>query len=114
VQIDQVLNPPAAIAEADTALTIDEFCFAERFSRSTYFKLQKLGLGPEEFRFPGTKIIRITVAARREWHKRIDKLRNDQTLKRERERRSNTARVAGKIAAASPRHHCRRGRKKSA
>ena len=43
--------------------TIAAFCDAENLSKSSYYELQKRGLGPEELRPPGTKIIRITPEA---------------------------------------------------
>src|SRR5688500_3982935 len=42
------------------SLTRQEFCAIERMSLTTYAKLQKAGLGPDEVRFPGLSFVRIT------------------------------------------------------
>jgi hypothetical protein len=44
--------------------TFAEFARAEGFSLSTFYKLKKLGLGPDVLRVPGTRIERITPEAR--------------------------------------------------
>jgi hypothetical protein len=85
-------------------LTIEEFCRAEHISKATYFKLQKLGQGPDELRVPGCAFKRITPQARREWHERMEKQRQEQAQEAEIERRKAHARYAGKLAARSPLH----------
>jgi hypothetical protein len=50
--------PPAA-------LSIREFCRTHRIGVSTYYKLQKLGLGPREKRIDSRVIITMEAAA--EW-----------------------------------------------
>ena len=40
--------------------TIDEFCCDNRISRSFYYKMRRLGIGPDEMRHAGT--VRITDA----------------------------------------------------
>jgi hypothetical protein len=52
-------TPPPA------ALTIKEFCRTHRLGVSTYYKLQKLGLGPREKRIDSHVIITLEAAA--EW-----------------------------------------------
>jgi len=48
-------------------LTITEFCNFVDISVPSYFKLRKLGLAPEEARFPGTVIIRISIESLDAW-----------------------------------------------
>ena len=59
--------------------TIPQFCEAENLSASSYFKLKRLGLGPDEMRFPGTEIVRITPEAHRAWRERMTELESNQT-----------------------------------
>lgn len=49
----------------DAAQTINEFCESERISRSMYYKLRRLGLGPREMAV-GTAV-RISPEARADW-----------------------------------------------
>jgi hypothetical protein len=86
------------------SMTIDAFCMAETMSKAFYFNMQRLGLGPAVYIVPGTKLQRITAKARREWHERMANLSQQQAAKRERERRRQLARAAGKLAVQSPRH----------
>jgi hypothetical protein len=96
------------VADNDTdegcSLTIKQFCVAENMAECTFYKLQKLGLTPETIVFPGTRIVRITARARRQWHERMLELSRSRAAKREHERRVELARRAGAAAAASPRH----------
>lgn len=89
----------------DCSLTIDAFCEAEGFKRSTYYKLRHLGLGPAETRFPGTAIVRISAAARREWRERMAALKDDQQVIAEARAASERAREAAKVSVEK-----RRGR----
>jgi hypothetical protein len=57
------LGPPTC------AFTIQEFCDAHRISRSRYFELKKLGLGPAEKRVLNNKII-ITQEAAAAWRRK--------------------------------------------
>ncbi|MCK1691617.1 transcriptional regulator [Bradyrhizobium sp. 145] len=45
--------------------TIDEFCNRHKFSRSTYYKLQRVGKGPRTM--PVLDCVRISEEAEREW-----------------------------------------------
>jgi hypothetical protein len=81
-----------------------EFARAEGFSLSTFFKLKKLGLGPDVFRVPGTRIERITPGARKAWRERMDALAQTEAAQLEAERRRAQAAEAGKLAARSPNH----------
>jgi hypothetical protein len=52
----------------DPSLSIGEFCRAERMSESTFFELQRRGLGPKIMNLPGiAKGGTITHRAREEW-----------------------------------------------
>src|SRR4051812_37737343 len=81
--------------------TIDEFCSAERISRPTYFKMKKLGHGPDELEIPGlVGIIRITHSARLAWQermRRMPKSAGPQT-------RKSRALHASEFSVASPEH----------
>jgi hypothetical protein len=62
----------------EETMTIAGFCRAENISESTFFKLKRLGLGPEEQSPPGlSNTVRITATARREWQERMRQLRNE-------------------------------------
>jgi hypothetical protein len=97
-----------ANVEIDRSLTIAEFCALERISKAAYYGLRGRGLGPEEFRPPGTSIVRITAQARREWHARIGEAQKSQAAELEVARRSAQAAEAGRIAAQSPAHVSKR------
>ena len=111
-QIEQA--PPLAENEDAPSLTIRQFCELENMSTPTFYKLQRLGLGPDVLRIPGLSYQRITMTARREWRERMEDLRKSQAVEIERQRRAEQTRVAGTIAAASPRHNCRRARRTTA
>ncbi len=88
--------------------TIDEFCAVEHLSRSSYYKMRKLGYGPDEMVVPGTSIIRITPQAHREWRIKLEERSRTTAAVLERNRRADQRRAAGKAAAASPKHVSRR------
>ena len=48
------------------AMSIEEFCFLENLSRSLYYKLKRMALGPEETRI--LNLVRISPEARAKWH----------------------------------------------
>jgi hypothetical protein len=102
------LSSASAIASPsgneEPSYTLGEFCEIERMSRSTYHKIKRAGRGPSETRVPGMTLIRITAAARREWHAKIEAWGHDQEAALEAQRRSEAASRAGKLAAASPLH----------
>jgi hypothetical protein len=54
--------------EAESSYTIDEFCKAERISRSMFYKLRSQGKAPRLFN-AGTAV-RISPEARREWRRK--------------------------------------------
>ena len=95
--------------------TFAEFARAEGFSLSTFYKslstfykLKKLGLGPDVLHVPGTRIERITPEARQAWRERMAELAKSETAQVEAERRRAQAAEAGKLAAQSPNHVSRR------
>jgi len=89
---------------SERSLTIREFCELEGISRTSYHKLQRTGLGPIELRAPGMTLVRITPAARGQWHERMAALQKQECAERERQRRSDASRRAGRKAAESNRH----------
>jgi hypothetical protein len=95
----------------DDSRTIDEFCVDKNISRPSYFKIRRLGLGPEELRIPGTSIVRITRRAAEEWEERMARLSLEDAAKHERQRRKEHARRAGQAAAKSPAHVANRRRR---
>ena len=99
----------AADKDRNRSESIPEFCLAEGISKSSYYKLKKLGLAPDELRPPGTAIVRITTQARTAWHLRMEELRKSQATELEAARRRAQTAAAGKAAAASLRHVSRRG-----
>ena len=52
-------------ASSGGSKTIDEFCHSHHFSRSFYYQMKKLGIGPDEMRHGAT--VRITHEAERRW-----------------------------------------------
>jgi hypothetical protein len=58
---------PKQVPPGDVSKTIDQFCTAEQMSRPKYFKMRKLGLGPNEVR--DGRFIRITPEAHAEWRR---------------------------------------------
>jgi hypothetical protein len=48
--------------------TVDEFCRDNRISRSFYYKMRRLGIGPDEMRHGA--IVRITREAEAAWQRR--------------------------------------------
>jgi hypothetical protein len=95
------------------SLTVSEFREAENMSASFYYKMRRMGLGPQELHVPGTGFTRITPEAHAEWHERMAKLGESKAAELERARRLEQRRIAGAAAAASSKHISRRaaGRK---
>jgi hypothetical protein len=95
---------------SDRDLSIQEWCLKRDVSKSSFYKLQRLGFAPKVLRIPGTNIGRITLKADREWEAAMGKLAAQKAAKLERERRIELARAAGNAAALSPLHVSRRPR----
>lgn len=101
---------PNSLVLDERSLSINEFCAAESISRATYFKMKTAGNGPKEMRLPNSAIVRISPEARKEWHRRLERLALSAVVAADSERRITKAKRAGKKGAASPAHHCRRVR----
>jgi hypothetical protein len=102
------MNAETEVVIDEPSMTIDGFCLAERISHAHYYKLQRNGLAPVTIRL--LSAVRITARARRQWQDRMANLTKQETAQLERKRRVEGASRAGKIAAKSPNHYCRRGR----
>jgi hypothetical protein len=59
-------------AVALAAYSISEFCQAHRISRSHYYNLKRLGLGPDEAR-AGDRTVIITMEAAARWRRQREK-----------------------------------------
>jgi hypothetical protein len=88
----------------ERAKTIRQFCEVKNISLASYFKMRRLGYGPDETRVPGTAIVRISPQAECDWDQRMEELRKGQAAALEEERRRAQAQQAGRIAARSPLH----------
>jgi hypothetical protein len=88
----------------DVSLTIQQFCRRESISLTTFHKMQRLGLGPELMRIPGTRLVRISPGARERFHEKLEKLAKSEAGKRERAHRQRLASAAGRIAVQSEKH----------
>ena len=95
------LGPGQIIVDRD--MTRAQWRAKRNFSKNDYYKLRKQGRIPKL-----TAAGRITLAADAEWEQSEDELANSAAAKREAERRSELAAIAGRIAAKSPKHHCNR------
>jgi hypothetical protein len=100
--------------KSEPSYTIDELCAVEGICNAKYYQLRKKGLGPQELRFPGSRIVRITAEARREWHARMNDLAQTQEAQIERERLHVITSISGKKAAASALHVYRQRQRKRA
>jgi len=89
-------------------MTIKEWCAKRNYSLTTFYNLKKKNLAPEVIDPPGVGGPRITAKADAAWERRMLRLRRQAAVKREAERRSALAAMAGRIAAKSPLHHCNR------
>ena len=85
------------------SLTRQEFCFKKHISLSTFHKLKREGLGPKQ-----DYLGRISPEAEDAWDQLMASLAEGEAAKLKAERRRAHTAEAGKIAAASPLHHCRR------
>jgi len=82
---------------------IREFCNVEKFSIAFFYELERRGLGPLMLDVPGTRFRRV-VESHESWRARMGALAKTEDAKLETERRRAQAAIAGKVAAASPRH----------
>jgi len=86
------------------ALSITDFCYVEGISTYAYKDLRKRDLIPKETRIPGSQIVRISPQARRDWHARLEQADAQKQIERDRERRTEIAQRAGKLAVQSFKH----------
>jgi hypothetical protein len=88
---------------------------AEGYSLSTYHKLKRMGLGPEEQRIPGLALTRITHDARLKWRARLNQLAAADADAHEAKHAAlvEKRREAGHKAADSPRHISKRKKQTS-
>jgi hypothetical protein len=56
--------------DPDASYSVAAFCRAEQIGKSLYYSMRRLGVGPVEYCPPGTKTVRISPEARREYHRR--------------------------------------------
>jgi hypothetical protein len=101
---------PTTPTDDGPSYTIAEFCTAERISQPTYHSLKRKGLAPETINLPGTRVIRITARARREWQEKMAALSRSEAAKLEARRRQEQASMAGKLGVASSLHFSKRNR----
>ena len=94
--------------ESERSMTPAEWRWKRRVSKSSHHKLKNLGLAPEETIVPGTKIARISPDADQRWEARMARLAETEAAQLEAKRRRELAVVAGRAAAASPRHISKR------
>jgi hypothetical protein len=87
--------------------TITEWCATESISKASFYALP-LKLRPETYEIPGTRIKRV-VESHESWRARVAASMQTKVARLEAERRRELAAVAGRIAAASPRHISKRG-----
>jgi hypothetical protein len=90
------------------SLTIDAFCDGESISRAFYFELQRRNLGPKTYCPPGTRAVRITSKARRDWRDLMEELSRQEAGQLEHVRRQDQAVRAGKAAVQSEQHVSKR------
>jgi hypothetical protein len=90
----------------EPSYSIVEFCRVEGISKPTYFLLRARGLGPEEMRYPGMRIVRITHRARETWQRKMSSLsgKHAEETRATAEHLRNQALDAAKLAVKSPRH----------
>jgi hypothetical protein len=100
--------------ERPASETLEQFCRAENLSKSSYYKIRKLGFGPTELRVPNTVIVRITAQARIAWHERMAELQQSKSAKLQAARRHKQTVAAGRSAVASAKHVSRRMAKSKA
>jgi predicted DNA-binding transcriptional regulator AlpA len=67
------MSAQATIAET-SAYTVDEFCQAHRFSRSTFYSLLKTGQGPVVMKVSGRLFVSAEAAAA--WRRRMEQSPN--------------------------------------
>jgi hypothetical protein len=100
------------IEPARSSFTIDEFCGRNHISRGLYFSMRKAGIGPAEMRIG--HLVRISGEAELQWQ-RARTAPSGAELARIEEAKAELAargKRAGHLAAESPRHVSRAGRRR--
>jgi hypothetical protein len=105
-------NNPTTTVDPERPLSPKQFCVAENISLSTYHKLKRMGLGPNETNIHGTTVRRIFPKDHRKWRADNEKWSKSEEAKRERQRRLECAKAAGQKAAKSPMHVSKTGKRK--
>jgi hypothetical protein len=99
------------VEDPERPMTRAEFCKAESISLSSYHKLQLAKRGPEETRFPGLSMVRISAEARRAWHEQNKRWSASDDAALEAQRKRGLARVAGQKSGESKREAKRQSKK---
>jgi hypothetical protein len=94
------IEPGQMVVDCD--MTIAQWRQKRNFSRWDFYKLKKQGRAPEILNG------RITQKADAEWHRRERRLAKSAAARLADQRKSEMARMAGRIAAKSPRHRSNR------
>jgi hypothetical protein len=93
--------------------TIKDWRIFEGISSTSFYELERRGLGPRTNRVPGTKIVRV-IESHASWRERMAELAAAKAGELETARRRKQASIAGKLGAKSPDHgrHHRGARKR--
>jgi hypothetical protein len=102
-------RPTSLASEPD--MTIKEWARKRRWSLSKFYNQQKKGLAPEVLRPPGCREGFITAQEDHDWEVRTLKRNKGEAARKEAERRSAQARMAGRKAAKSELHVSKRGKR---
>jgi hypothetical protein len=94
--------------DKNRSMTRVEWCRHRNVSKSTFYKLKRLGLAPVEDSIPGTRVARISAESDQRWLERMAELSREDAAQLELTRRRELAVIAGRIAAQSPRHVSRK------
>jgi hypothetical protein len=95
------------MSEEQNSFTIDQFCQRNAMSRSKFFGLKHLGLGPREMDTDGA--IRISREAEREWTKMLEERASTPEAEKKMKARRAKLRRAAKLSVQSPRHVSKQG-----
>jgi len=90
------------------AFSIQEFCFRNSISPTTYFKLKRANCSPVEMKLG--KAVRISIEAEKAWRQERERPSDTEArlIELEAEARVKRAKKAGAASVASPRHVSKR------
>ena len=90
------------------AFSIQDFCFRNSISTTTYFKLRRNGLAPLEMKLG--RAVRISAEAETVWRQQRERPSDTESrlIQREAEARVRRAKKAGAASVASPNHVSKR------